>query len=282
MAEYLIQDTTLTAIANAVRAKTKKSDAILVSDLAEEIASISTGVELNFEVIGGTSQPSSPKENTIWVNTSTPITNWMFSSTEPDSAEEGMVWFKVGTKSHVEFNALKKNAIQIYPMSTKQYINGAWKDAAPMIYHGSEWAYWKDFLFSNGSQCEEITGGWLDKDVLYSGDTGTNSSINADSMSFNGFLPQRVTANKIDVSDCTRIHITIADAITGEFRFWLSNNCISYTHVTVNDLIVSALILQKPNAGTYSLDVSSLNGSYYVHVGAYNTGYFRVTEIYKE
>lgn len=43
MAEYLIQDTTLTAIANAVRAKTKKSDAILVSNLAEEINQIPLG-----------------------------------------------------------------------------------------------------------------------------------------------------------------------------------------------------------------------------------------------
>lgn len=142
MAEYLIQDTTLTAIANAVRAKTKKSDAILVSNLAEEIASISTGVELNFEVIGGTSQPSSPKENTIWVNTSTPITNWMFSSTEPDSAEAGMVWIAVGTESDIEFNALKKNAIQVYPEKAQQYVNGAWVKVSAMTYQGGKWNEW--------------------------------------------------------------------------------------------------------------------------------------------
>ena len=41
------------------------------------------GGGLNFKVVGGTSAPASPKENTIWVNTSTAITSWDFSATEP-------------------------------------------------------------------------------------------------------------------------------------------------------------------------------------------------------
>lgn len=41
MAEYLIQDSTLTAIGNAIRVKTEKTDPILVSDLANEIYGIS-------------------------------------------------------------------------------------------------------------------------------------------------------------------------------------------------------------------------------------------------
>jgi len=43
MAEYLIQDTTLIAIGDAVRTKTEKTDLIPVSKLADEILSISTG-----------------------------------------------------------------------------------------------------------------------------------------------------------------------------------------------------------------------------------------------
>lgn len=38
---------------------------------------------LNFKVVGGTSAPSNPKENTIWVNCSLNITSWDFSATEP-------------------------------------------------------------------------------------------------------------------------------------------------------------------------------------------------------
>lgn len=43
MAEYLIQDTTLTGIADAIRAKTGSTDAIKVSDMASKIEGISVG-----------------------------------------------------------------------------------------------------------------------------------------------------------------------------------------------------------------------------------------------
>lgn len=41
------------------------------------------GGGLNFRVLGGTSTPSVPKENDIWVNTNVPISDWAFSSEEP-------------------------------------------------------------------------------------------------------------------------------------------------------------------------------------------------------
>lgn len=83
MSEYLIQGDTLTEIADSIRVKTQKTDAIMVSDFAEEIASISAGVELNFEVVGGTTEPSNPKENTIWLNTETGITKWVVATDNP-------------------------------------------------------------------------------------------------------------------------------------------------------------------------------------------------------
>ena len=43
MANYLIQDSTLTGIANAIRSKTGSSNPILVEDMADEISSISGG-----------------------------------------------------------------------------------------------------------------------------------------------------------------------------------------------------------------------------------------------
>jgi hypothetical protein len=37
---------------------------------------------LNFKVVGGTSEPANPKENTIWINTDENITDWAFSADE--------------------------------------------------------------------------------------------------------------------------------------------------------------------------------------------------------
>lgn len=45
MAEYLIQDTTLTSIADAIRNKTGGTDVIDVNDMANQILSIAGGVK---------------------------------------------------------------------------------------------------------------------------------------------------------------------------------------------------------------------------------------------
>ena len=82
---------------------------------------------LNFKVLGGTTEPENPTENTIWVNTDQKITGWAFAADEPSDPVDGMVWFGIGTPSIAEFNALKKNSIQVYPTSGKQYSEGSWK-----------------------------------------------------------------------------------------------------------------------------------------------------------
>lgn len=89
------------------------------------------GASLNFKVVGGTTAPPNPKENTIWVNTSTSITSWIFSATEPEPPEDGkdgLVWFETGTSGEVTFNALKKNGIKIYPKRAKQCVGGKFED----------------------------------------------------------------------------------------------------------------------------------------------------------
>ena len=92
------------------------------------------GGGLNFQVVGGTTAPSNPKENTIWINTTEKITSWIFSATEPQNPIPGMVWIRTGVSSPAEFNALKKNGIQVYPISAKQYVSGAWVNVTVKIY----------------------------------------------------------------------------------------------------------------------------------------------------
>lgn len=118
-------------------------------NLATAINSIPEGVELNFEVVGGTTQPS-PKENIIWVNTNT-ITDWVFSATQP-TALPGRVWISIGVESAVEFNALKENEIRVYPISAQQYVNGTWVNVEVQSYQNGEWVEWdtKKYVFKSG------------------------------------------------------------------------------------------------------------------------------------
>lgn len=251
----------LTAIADAIRVQSGKTDKLTLDQMPSEIVDLQS---LGFEVVGGTSAPSNPKENTIWVYTDTEITGWQFASDDPNlldfnawangigvqsgtktvsgnaitltsnasgdcytahsadslalipcapgktyviewewtgdpglvfyfpsgnipgcknvnsslgrfefttgvnenlftfrigvqaanatatysniritekerSFAPGAVWITTGISSEVTFNALKKNNITVYPMSVKQYVDGAWAVKNAQVYQSGTW-----------------------------------------------------------------------------------------------------------------------------------------------
>lgn len=109
---------------------------------------------VNFKIIGGATQPTDPKENTIWITTETEISAWIFSAAEPEEPAEGMVWISTKTSSPGEFNALKKNALYVYPGTVRQSIAGAWTKAAAYLYQAGEWVRFST-AFVEGYQAVE-------------------------------------------------------------------------------------------------------------------------------
>lgn len=135
--EYVISESSLISVADAIRTKGETSEQLVFPDgFVTAIQGIS---ELNFEVVGGTTQPTNPNENTIWVNTSTEITKWTFSVEEPETTTLGTIWIKVGVLSDTPFNALKKNALILYPLYASQYINSAFEITPAKIYYNGAW-----------------------------------------------------------------------------------------------------------------------------------------------
>ena len=158
-------DIDLTAVSDAIRTKGETAEQLSFPDgMVAAISAISTGVELDFAVTGGTEQPSDPAANTIWVNTETEITSWIFSPAEPESPVEGMVWIMMGTSGDVAFNALKRNEIQIYPVSAEQYVGGVWVSVEAHIYQEGTWTELVGSLVlfdgTDGGDNTELTGGW--------------------------------------------------------------------------------------------------------------------------
>lgn len=351
------------------------------------------GAELNFEVVGGTSAPASPKENTIWVNTDTEITSWVFSAKRPidlvdsyyvsDSTSQyssallvtadlkpdttytmtfegvagqkfyvnenfasyksfavtsgrntvtfttkselstentsqyvsrygwvvlkntasqtsapsltklrmvegdkdidpsGMVWIYTGAASAVEFNALKKNSIQVYPMSAKQYVDGAWVDKIAKSYLDGAWNDWAYFIYRNG--------------VFHDG----GSVIVTDTTGYGSFTAEsdaiRVLNNS--GSEHSGYYLQFTKAVdmtnkkTAQIIFRANADC-SQTPGTDSYAIMISMWVSTANgkrfdwtdphcklwsvsAGqTYemSVDVSALSGNYYIHCGVYDSG----------
>lgn len=132
----------------------------------------SGGAGVNFKIVGGTTQPTTTRENTIWVNTDTAISGWAFSASAPAEPVEGMVWLTVGTSSSVAFNALKKNELQVYPISAMQYTGSGWAGKTAKSYINNKWVdWWNGELYKSGKEF----GGWAYVPMaLNTSNNGTN------------------------------------------------------------------------------------------------------------
>ena len=234
------------------------------------------GAALNFKVVGGTTQPTSASVNTIWVNTSTAISDWVFSAVEPLTANEGTVWIKTGTSSPVEFNALKKNSIIVYPTSAAQYVSDEWVAKTAKSYDGTTW-----------NDCTDLTGGWgsggsMDTSAGYS----NNSSMtkNTDSILLtvapvSGYMLS--TVNKIDLTSYKKLYmdVTAETGISEDARgpgAWLvvrTAKTGSWSPggqlTTLPPGTVASQVFNSP--GVVELDISTINGEYYI--GAAIAGY---------
>lgn len=256
---YLTGAQTIAGDADLVAGNIKKGVNIFGVDGSFE------GAELNFVIVGGTTQPTDTVENTIWVNTSTEITSWVFSSTQPESPEEGMVWISTATSSTSEFNALKDNTIQIYPVSTKQYVSSAWVDKTTKIYQSGAWVEMgKLTLFPTASNWSSSTGG-------YGSSTLSDSTITLYEQWVNKTqYQQAITRTTYNVTPYKTlcVSITSSNSSTATKIVALSTS----TSVNVRDSSFVTTATYKGTMSNYilSCNISSYSGSYYVVVGQYS------------
>lgn len=239
------------------------------------------GAALNFKVVGGTTQPASPKENTIWVNTETAVTGWCISPAAPLSPAAGMVWIMNDTRSAISLNALKKNSIMIWPLSAKQYTGSAWVDKSSMIYQGSAWkdfVNWSKYIVNAGTYKLAMKAEGRAWDSSWSANTFTVTQ-NASSITFKHTSGTgMVYWGPFDLTNASTL------TIQGDFGGRNSNRNTYYqlsvwsaigTYVPTNRVAVK----QLGDTGA-SVDVSSLSGSYYVGYTVADSGTEIVTNFF--
>ena len=209
------------------------------------------GGGVSFTVKGGTTAPASPKVGTIWVNTDQDITGYTFSATEPESPVEGMVWFLTSKSSTVAFNALKKNALMVYPVSAKQWQSGAWVSKLVSSGTGTGWVSWFDgTIFDNGEQYDGVTGGWIHSE----GDT-IDKTLTGSCSSTTSFGSYCATVDKIDVTDFTTLNVNVT-SLSGAITPAVGSTPDKYGLLKYEKL--------KDGAGVKTLDISDITGEVYI------------------
>lgn len=233
----------------------------------------SAAASLNFKVVGGTSRPSAPAENTIWVNTATEISSWVLSPVQPE-AVEGLAWISMGAASAGAFNALKKNGIMIYPLAAKQYVDGAWANKAAEIYQNGAWQSFSTealYLYQPGDQDSFVTQAISEtgaaQAVVPTVTYGSESVVilPGKSTSNTGYRGGVVrTAEKIDLSGYSTL--TLESTIegigngTGKLSIWSEMG----SSQGENRVKYAAL---ANGSEPITIDVSDLDGSYYIGLG---------------
>ena len=227
------------------------------------------GALLNFQIIGGTVQPETAAENTLWLSTDTAINGWTLSASAPENPPEGMVWIPTRNTTGSGFNVLKNDTIIIVPAMGRQYIGGAWVNKDTRLYRNGAWeevGLAELYLFEVGDPCEDVTGGWT-QSLL----EGYGNNVTMDAQNASGLLIQASadtsygsivhTAERIDLTDRKTIEATV--------------NIVKYfydLHMAVYDILgTSEAKIAISESGTVSLDISGLiPGSYYVGFYAAN------------
>ena len=265
----------LTAIADAIRVQSGKSDKLTLDQMPSEIIDLQA---LGFEIVGNP-QPSNPKANTIWIDTDTEITSWIFSTTQPNTAAEGMVWIYTDTKSSAKFNALKKNCITVYPMSSRQYVNGEWVTKTAKSYQAGKWSTWtpEGALYYFGDVCADESGGWNARgwriDSTYSGTVVPTITNHDDHMEI--IVPSaNIAGGAVEVNanqDLTNVNSIAIDFEMTINEYNVQLMVINRSAATMDEAARSVSLNGSVLVGTFSrrtitLDVSALSGFYDVAI----------------
>lgn len=241
-------------------------------------------VELNYSVVGGTTEPEEPTQNMIWIQTETPIGRVFFGNSEPNETfMEGDVWIYTGTISSVAFNSLKignSYMNMVYPLSAKQYVSGAWADKTAKSYQNSEWVdWWNGTLLEPNNQYTQYTGGWVADTRLVTWADSSKSKVaptvttNSDSITITEASSNKHgcyrTSNMVDLSGFESLKLDIPSASTtnGHIRVSVINKLDVATN---GNAATFALIVDGSSpttfSGTKTLDISALDGKYYIAI----------------
>lgn len=228
------------------------------------------GAALNFKVVPGLTQPGTAAENTIWVKTES-LTGWIIDASQPEELTEGMVWISAGTKSAVEFNALKKNGIQVYPLSAKQMIGGALVDVEAVSYQGGEWVdWWNGDLYKQGDLYEHISGGWVVMNAAGGSGAITEDKVIQLRYRSNASSDQHSTAytnKKIDLTKHTKLTMEVDVIAVGSSKMNASI-CICNTNTDGYPVDGRVAFNSTPQGQTgvftVELDIASYSSEYYI------------------
>lgn len=222
---------------------------------------------LNYTVVGGTTQPDNPTENTVWISTDQAITEHVISAKEPTAPADGMVWIQTVAISSAGFSVLATPEVMVYPIMAKQYSAGAWVKRTMEVYLDGAWVSPFDGRFYVGGQMFAAAIDILvpDNAVITDGEDDITMSTVANKES----QVSRVFG-AVPLDDISTLRMTgyFSDKTSG--AHYADLFVATSLHAKPDDNAASVRHTVSSNSTssfTVELDVSALTGLYYVYAG---------------
>lgn len=181
------------------------------------------------------------------------VTGHCFSADAPKDACDGLLWFRTGSLAQMPFNALKKNCAMLNPCSCAQYYKGRWLKRSVQSFIGGQWKAWRLYLFDNGLDNTEISGGYVAASS-YGSFKIENGVLFARTKS-GGTTGACRTVNALDLHGFNTLYFEVAQMNAGTFYLGVT----ATTDTAIENFV--AVAMGSEESGTFAVDISDLNGN---------------------
>lgn len=248
----------------------------------------SGGSQLEYTVKGGLSRPANPKPGDIWVETDTPVYAANITSEQAPvpvwDAEEGYVYITTGTfwnkGTSADFDRRQNYYLFLYPATCVQEIGGKWVRKNAYVYNDTgEWHQFSSTQYAifNAGGATDYSGGW--NAYAYksqsSGSTPKAPTFTLGSTIDISLYGQYVynmgtvfSEAAIDLTKYSTLVIEVASTQTGGEDGGFSCSVCAAKQNNWTPVATATNV----GAGTHSIDISSLSGSYYLSLSLGGVG----------
>ena len=230
------------------------------------------GGGLNLRIVDGNTQPVSPVENMIWINTETRIPNWYWQASEPSQKETGDLWIGASSVTTNVLNLLRHNALEVGIGTIRQWNGTEWEIVGGKVYYNGVWHNFQTFVYDGTigdaeNNFNHNVGGYPWRTSTSNINVSITPGTDSFSCSFaygTGGRGVCYTNQKIDFTNVRKVKITYIASTSGAGgKTTRASVFTSVSSGNESGLMASATINSATSARTVEVDTSALSGEYY-------------------
>lgn len=180
----------------------------------------------------------------------------------------GQVWIKTSILSPVEFNALKKNNITLYPAQAYQWTGTSWEVKPAKTYQNGAWKDWEMYLYNY----DKLGYTWNTAGKVISSSYGGDPTAPTVTTNSSGVMnikqPESYDCGIAYISE--KIDLTNYKTLTFNGKITTDSDHLERARLCIwsslGTYVTTNLVAEKQATvnGTATIDISSLSGSYYI------------------